>query len=60
MTITPTKPPRLRFLSPLRAAYLKWLLSHTERDIEHAERQVAEYRKEAERLRVELSHRGAL
>lgn len=60
MTITPTKPVRFRLLTRLYAAYLRKRLDHAEDDARHAELQAAVFRKEAERLRCELAHRGSL
>lgn len=60
MTVTPTKAPRLRFLAPIREAYLRYLLKNAEQDAEHAEKQARVFRHHAQALRVELSRLGGL
>ena len=50
--IRTTRPPKF---ATLRALYLRWLLAHVEADIQHGEEQARTNRKEAERLRVEIS-----
>ena len=43
-----------------RIAYLRWLLRHTEKDVQHARRQVLVFEAHAEELRVQLAELGAL